>query len=74
MYCSVTNMTYCTVSHSPVGSQLVGYETSRDLRDDVAPEERAVDQAHCLGVPVKLCWLCNRGEEEEKNCRQQHAI
>lgn len=44
----------------PVGCQLVGYEASWDLCDNVAPEERAMDQAHCLRVPVKLCWLCNK--------------
>lgn len=42
---------------SPVGRQLVGDETSRDLSYDVAPEEGAVDQSHCLWVPVKLSFL-----------------
>lgn len=41
----------------PVGRQLVGDETSRDLSYDVAPEEGAVDQSHCLWVPVKLSFL-----------------
>lgn len=41
----------------PVGRQLVGDKTSRDLSYDVTPEERAVDQADCLRVPVKLSFL-----------------
>lgn len=42
---------------SPVGKQLVGDETTRDLSDNVTPEEGAVDQPHCLRVPVKLSFL-----------------
>lgn len=42
---------------SPVGKQLVGNETTRDLSDNVAPEEGAMDQPHCLWVPVKLSFL-----------------
>lgn len=41
----------------PVGRQLVGDETSRDLSYDVAPEKGAMDQSHCLWVPVKLSFL-----------------
>lgn len=41
----------------PVGGELVGDETSRDLSYDVAPEEGAMDQSHRLWVPVKLSFL-----------------
>lgn len=44
---------------SPVSSELVGYKTSRDLSDNIAPEKGSMDQAHRLRVPVKLCRLCN---------------
>lgn len=48
---------------SPVCCQLVGYEASRDLCDNVTPKEGAMDQAHYLRVPVKLCWLCKQREK-----------
>lgn len=42
---------------SPVGKQLVGDETTGDLSYNVTPEEGAMDQSHCLWVPVKLSFL-----------------
>lgn len=41
----------------PVRSQPGGYVPSRDLRHDVAPEKRPVNQPHRLWIPVELGFL-----------------
>lgn len=51
----------------PVGRQLVGDETTRDLSDNVAPEEGTVDQPHRLWVPVKLSFLERKKGLSEEN-------
>lgn len=46
----------------PVCSQPGGYVSSRDLRHDVAPEERSVNQPHRLWIPVELGFLVHKNE------------
>lgn len=41
----------------PVRSQPGGDISSGDLRHDVAPEKRSVDQPHRLWIPVELGFL-----------------
>lgn len=42
---------------SPVSCEFLTYKATRDLCDNVAPEEGAVDHPHCLRVPRELCSL-----------------
>lgn len=41
-------------SHSPVGCKFLTYKAARDLRDNVAPKEGAVDHPHCFRIPCEL--------------------
>lgn len=45
----------------PVSGKLVWNEATGNLGHNITPEERSVDKAHCLRVPVKLCHLKSRG-------------
>lgn len=44
----------------PVSGKLVWNEATGNLCHNITPEERSVDKAHCLRVPVKLCHLKSR--------------
>lgn len=48
---------------SPVGKQLVGDKATGNLSYNVTPEERPVDQTHCLWIPVKLSFLERKKEK-----------
>lgn len=43
--------------HSPVRRISRGQVSSRNLRYQISPEERTVDQSNCAGWPVKLWFL-----------------
>lgn len=48
---------------SPVGKQLVGDKATGNLSYNVTPEERPMDQTHCLWIPVKLSSLERKKEK-----------
>lgn len=54
----------------PVCSQPGGDVPSGDLRHDVTPEKRAVDQPHRLWVPVELGFLMS----ETQNAVNNHLL
>lgn len=51
----------------PVCSQSGGYISSRDLRHDVAPEKRSVNQSHRLWIPVELGFLVQKKTVQRPN-------